>query len=266
MIKPWEVSYQEMRKFGLNARQMKNMDRLTKAQYKNNAWHEAAHVVVGDVVGLGAQFIDLTPHISEYKDGHVMLTAAQVHQRQPTRLESIAALNGDVSAIDPIERHLVTGMAGVVFDLQNGQFGGGMDLWDMISRCINLYRGDTGKCAKVLKESAFEAAKILEDRSSILRALATKAMKLQMLDKNDIDSVLKLELQNKPMDFTRHADINLLFTVKLGIEPRCQIGLMCSEPVYDHTTVGSEPPYEVFVRLDETMVKEIVERFEVGKA
>jgi hypothetical protein len=264
MIKPWEVSYQEMRKFGLNKHQMKNMDRLTKAQYKNNAWHEAAHAVVGDAVGMNPDFIDLTPRISEVNGGCVMLTAAQTRQRQPTRLESIAALNGDVNAIGLIERHLVAGMAGVVFDLQNGQFGGGMDLWDMISRCVNLYRGDTDKCAIVLRKSAIEAATILEDRSSILRALATKAMKLQMLDKNDIDSVLKLELHNKPMDFVKHADINLLFAVKSGIDPRCQIGLICSEPVFDYTTVASEPPYDVFVKLDETMVKEIVTRFEVA--
>ena len=262
--RPWDISYKEMRKFGLTDAQMASTNAYTKEQYSNNAWHEAAHAVVGDAVGLDAEFIDLTPHIEKYENGCLYVTAAQTKERQPTRQESISALNGDQYAIDLIERHFVVGMAGVVFDLQNRHFGSGMDIWDIIARAINLYHGDTEKCASVIRASAIRAATCLDSKSANLKALARKAMELQMMDRSEIETILRLDLRNKPIGFVKHADIKLLFTVGQGIEPRCQIGLLNQDPSSDSMTITTQPPYEVFVRLDESMVNEIVHRFDVG--
>lgn len=262
--RPWDISYKEMRKFGLTDAQMASTNARTKEQYKNNAWHEAAHAVVGDVMGLDPEFIDLTPRIEAYENGCLQVTAAQMKARKPNRQESMDALNGDVAAIDLIERHFITTIAGVVFDLHNRQFGGGMDIWDVIARAINLYRGDTEKCASVIRASAIRAATVLDSKSAILKALARKAMELQMMDRSEIETILRLDLRNKPIGFVKHADIKLLFTVGRGIEPRCQIGLLNQDPSSDSMTITTQPPYEVFVRLDETMVDEIVHRFDAG--
>ena len=116
----------------------------------------------------------------------------------------------------------------------------------------------------MIRASAIRAATCLDSKSANLKALARKAMELQMMDRSEIETILRLDLRNKPIGFVKHADIKLLFTVGRGIEPRCQIGLLNQDPSSDSMTITTQPPYEVFVRHDETMVDEIVHRFDAG--
>jgi hypothetical protein len=258
------IPYKEMKKHGLTKPQMKILQKQCKSQYINNAWHESAHVVVGMVLGLDTDFIDLTPHIQELYNGGVMLTAAQTHQRQLTRLECIAALDGDNKIIDLFERCLVAGMGGVVYDLWNGSFGGGMDLWDAIARCINLFKGDVDKCNAMINAGAITAARILDDYSGHLTAMATTAIELQMVDKSEIDATMKLKLDCVPMGFLEHGDVNLVFEISKGLDPRCQIGLIGDFPAGENMDVNAFPPYDILVKLDESMINEIVNRFEAA--
>ena len=135
-----------------------------------------------------------------------------------------------------------------------------MDIWDMVSRCINLYKGDTDKCVSIVKKSATKAAKILDTRFAVLSKLANTAIEEHMLDELEINTVLKMDLPSVHMGFIKHAEINLIFRIESGVEPRCQIVLLD----YDENE-GLTPPYNVDVLLDTTMFEEIVHRFELEK-
>jgi len=255
--RPWEISYKQAREFNLSKDQIKYLNKSNKTQYKNNAWHEAAHAVVGHRVGIATEFIDLTPRIEKIENGICQLTAAQTKQSEFVAFKA-KAQEGDFGARAVITSHIVSQLAGVVFDLWNGQFGGGMDIAAAVQSAMHMFRGDTDECADLMRASAVLAGGILDANTAYLTALSGALFEEQMLTQPEIEAIVSKSLESEPLGLIEYSDMNFIFYIEKDLSPRYQIRLLDCEQAGDHMTITKDPPFDFFVRLDETMAAEMI--------